>query len=325
MTKSITGNMQAAKRTSAVQAGNVGASAKKTAKANAQSKAKSKGKKKSSASWGVKHVLATFYAPTFPPTTEPLPGVPDAIEALRHAYVQLTRDGENATTQTDIETQEQTANDKENLNSDVPGAMADPPITDEHKIAQTKAENTEVLTDDTLAKRSFRPSRRVERPSRAKRYGLLAGVNEVTRALERRSVSVVAVARDVGTSILISHLPALCAASGALMVPIPDDGRKLGAAMGLGRASVVAIVKDNNAGPSDEGNKPLPAPLKHLTHVWSQLASPLNFPWLPSLNKPNGDQNTKGAQLTFQQPVLIPHRNKVKREVLGVPEEDDTN
>lgn len=326
MTKSNADNRKSVKQSRVSQTEKVGAAlAKKTAKANAKSKAKSKGKKKSPASWGIKHVLATHYAPTFPPISEPQPNVLNAIEALHQAYVQLTHDSENVKVQAGEKVQELTTG-RGCPNSEGIESIQYTPTTGGPKLIQTKAGTKESLTDGTLSEQSHRRFRESERPPRLKPYGLLVGINEVTRALERQAVSVAAVARDVGTTILISHLPALCATSGALMVPVADDGRRLGAAVGLGRASVVAIAKDDKDIASDGENKAIPEPLKNLARIWSQLASPLNFSWLPSLNKLNGDADSKQkAQLLFQKPVLIPHRDKVKREVLGIPEEETTN
>lgn len=326
MTKSNTGNRQSVKQPRLSQSEKVGAVlAKKTAKADAKSKAKSKGKKKSSASWGIKHVLATHYAPTFPPISEPQSNVLNAIEALHQAYVQLSHDSEKAKVQADGKVQEHTT-DRGCPNSEGTESMEDTPTTTGPKLIQTKARTKESPTNGTLSEQGHRRFPKSERPPRLKPYGLLVGINEVTRALERQGVSVAAVARDVGTTILISHLPALCATSGALLVPVPDDGRRLGAAVGVGRASVVAIAKDNKDAASNEENKAIPEPLKNLAHIWSQLASPLNFSWLPSLDKQNGDANSKQkAQLLFQKPVLIPHRDKVKREVLGIPEGESMN
>lgn len=319
MTKKSAPDKRPVKHASTPQPQPPGSLAKKIAKANAKSKSskKVKGKGKSG-SWGIKHVLATPYAPTLPPVTKLRPDEPDAIEALRQAYAQLTGNGDGVASHAPGKARARTALDENGQSTHGPGEAQNDSTAVDDEADLTETDPVAGMTNEKESKRrkrNFRIAANV--PACRKPYGLLVGVNEVTRALEKCRVSVVAMARDVGTSVLISHLPALCATSGASLVALPDDGSKLGAAIGLRRALVVGISK--------EKDKPLPLPLKNLTVAWSKVATPLDFPWLPTTNEKNNSGNKQTDKLTFHKPTLIPHRNKAKREVLGIPADSATD
>lgn len=318
--------------------------AKNVAGTNKSRRNKSKGDKskgKRSGPWGVKQVLATPFAPTLPPIITPtscsgatvegkietsgtgfLSGTANAIEALRLACAQLAHTAAHRA-RTDAEVP---PSKEVNKGGDICGegtcvvGHEASPASSEIK-AKGRPDSKSEQTKPRVGR--FQKDRFHRKP-----YGLLVGINEVTRALERRVVSVVALARDTGSSILISHIPALCAASRAHLVAVADDGSKLGAAIGLRSALVVAILRGVDANTSEAiVEKALPPPLKDLADLWIRLSSPLNFPWLlPNESCPRDDNGSASQiKLEFQRPVLIPHRNKARREILGVPPEETGN
>ena len=74
------------------------------------------------------------------------------------------------------------------------------------------------------------------------------GVNEVTKAVERGVVSLVAIASDVNPKELVMHLPVLCEEKGVECVQDVASREELGAAAGLAVPTVcVAITKAGDA------------------------------------------------------------------------------
>jgi large subunit ribosomal protein L7Ae len=74
------------------------------------------------------------------------------------------------------------------------------------------------------------------------------GVNEVTKAVERGNAKLVAIASDVNPKELVMHLPILCEEKGVQCVQDVGSREELGAAAGLGVATVtVAITKVGDA------------------------------------------------------------------------------
>ncbi|KAL0222028.1 hypothetical protein RCL1_001882 [Eukaryota sp. TZLM3-RCL] len=68
---------------------------------------------------------------------------------------------------------------------------------------------------------------------------LVVGINAVSKAMERRSLSCCIIAKDVKPASIISHIPALAYHSNTCLVPIPSCSLQLGTI--LGSKSVIAI------------------------------------------------------------------------------------
>ena len=75
------------------------------------------------------------------------------------------------------------------------------------------------------------------------------GTNEVTKAVEKGEVKLVAIAKDVSPKEIVMHIPILCEEKGVLCAEVPSR-EELGAAAGLhvGTASI-AIMQEGEAKP----------------------------------------------------------------------------
>ena len=82
----------------------------------------------------------------------------------------------------------------------------------------------------------------------AKSTGKIAkGTNEVTKAIERGTASLVAIAKDVTPPEIVLHLPVLSKEKGILCVEVPSK-TELGASAGLGvGAACVAITREGES------------------------------------------------------------------------------
>lgn len=132
---------------------------------------------------------------------------------------------------------------------------------------------------------------------------ILCGINEVTRALERREVALVIVCRDVNPALLVAHLPVLCFSTNTKLVVMPGDGTDLGAVIGSHRLLVFGIAKDKGEMTDDvvvgEGNLFADKLIERLT----PLAAKLEFPWLSANSNPD-------SVPPFPKPLTVPHRKK---------------
>jgi large subunit ribosomal protein L7Ae len=72
---------------------------------------------------------------------------------------------------------------------------------------------------------------------------LRRGTNEVTKAIERKQVTLVVIAEDVEPAEIVAHLPALCDEKGIPYVYVPSK-LELGAATGLDVGSAAIAVVD---------------------------------------------------------------------------------
>ncbi|RMD45819.1 50S ribosomal protein L7ae [Candidatus Pacearchaeota archaeon] len=73
------------------------------------------------------------------------------------------------------------------------------------------------------------------------------GVNEVTKAVERKTAKLVVVAKDVEPKEITAHLPILCKDNGIKIVEA-DSKEKLGISVGISRpAAAVAVVEPGEA------------------------------------------------------------------------------
>lgn len=68
------------------------------------------------------------------------------------------------------------------------------------------------------------------------------GVNEVTKAIERKTASLVVVAKDVEPKEIVAHIPILCKEKG-IKYEEADSKEKLGIAAGIGvPCATIAVV-----------------------------------------------------------------------------------
>lgn len=73
------------------------------------------------------------------------------------------------------------------------------------------------------------------------------GTNEVTKASEKATASLVVIAKDVNPKEIVMHLPVLCKEKGIVCVEVPSK-EELGVAAGLAVSTVaVAIVNEGDA------------------------------------------------------------------------------
>lgn len=143
----------------------------------------------------------------------------------------------------------------------------------------------------------------VPKPSSKKPKRVLCGINEVTRALERREVALIIVCRDVNPALLVAHLPVLCFSANAKLVVMPGDGTDLGTVIGSHRLLVFGIAKEKAEMTDDvsvgEGDLFADKLIARLT----PLAVKLEFPWLSANANPD-------AVPPFPKPLTVPHRKK---------------
>ncbi|HLD88658.1 MAG TPA: 50S ribosomal protein L7Ae [Candidatus Nanoarchaeia archaeon] len=73
------------------------------------------------------------------------------------------------------------------------------------------------------------------------------GTNEVTKAVEKGTAKLVAIAKDVSPPEIVMHLPLICEEKGVPCVEVPSKS-ELGAAAGINVPTVsVAIVQEGEA------------------------------------------------------------------------------
>ena len=73
------------------------------------------------------------------------------------------------------------------------------------------------------------------------------GSNEVTKAIERGTAKLVAVAKDVSPPEIVMHIPLLCKEKGILYVEV-NSKQELGAAAGINvPTTTIAIVNEGDA------------------------------------------------------------------------------
>lgn len=113
--------------------------------------------------------------------------------------------------------------------------------------------------------------------------GILVGMNEVTRGLERGNVALVVVARDSSPPILISHLPALCYMQNAALVPACGNGDDIAAALGVKKLLAFGFLRPEMV---QEAATRLRS--KALLDKLTPHATLLDFPWLAVAK---GDRN----------------------------------
>lgn len=139
------------------------------------------------------------------------------------------------------------------------------------------------------------------RKSCKKPAGLLAGLNEVTRGLERGEVSLVVVARDVTPALLVAHIPVLCFVCGAALVVMPGDGTDVGEVLGTRRVLALGVRK---MGEGEMGHGEDVA--GRLLEGLNPLATRLDYPWLAAAKRKG-----KEGGLRFPELRMVAHRSKM--------------
>ncbi len=127
------------------------------------------------------------------------------------------------------------------------------------------------------------------------------GVNQVTKELERETLALVVLARDVMPSILVAHIPVLCFTQCAKLVVVPGDGADIGEAFGIRRMLAFAVTKSVELKKED-----FPVAADILQNVCS-YAVPLEYPWLAAAKG-------KGPVPSFPEPKMQPHKSILQQE-----------
>lgn len=218
---------------------------KKKKKSDGITKPGAGGKKKL---WGAKDVLHSPFALTFPPA---LAGSADAICAILRAAFPTPPLRRPRVPR--------------------PAADAAPPAADasQPEAVENEAGSGSESSGSSVAAARAAPPKIVRPP------GLLVGMNEVTKGLERRRVAVVVAARDVTPPVLIAHLPGLCYMRDAALVPFSGNGDDVAAALGVKKLLAFALVLPEfvSEGPEREA-------VEKLVVAVGPHTVKLDFPWL---------------------------------------------
>ncbi|KAI0566557.1 Ribosomal protein L7A/L8 [Gracilaria domingensis] len=170
---------------------------------------------------------------------------------------------------------------------------------------------------EPFARRESRPSRRARNHERIrneqevgrkaeqrmskKPLRILCGINEVTRALEKKKVELVIVSRDVTPSFLITHIPVLCFLNSATLVVLSGDGTELGHILGTRRLLALCILKEIS------GNSEKSQSVDFLVEKLKPYSVVLDYPWLAAIR---GETTPR-----LPDPSMVPH--KTKKELLA--------
>eukprot|EP01006_Ploeotia_vitrea_P053294 TRINITY_DN67774_c11_g11_i1.p1 TRINITY_DN67774_c11_g11~~TRINITY_DN67774_c11_g11_i1.p1 ORF type:complete len:278 (+),score=99.57 TRINITY_DN67774_c11_g11_i1:12-845(+) len=128
------------------------------------------------------------------------------------------------------------------------------------------------------------------------RVGVLVGINQVTRALEKTRVAVVVLCQDIRPAAIASHVHVLCARRGVPLLVLPDNASvKLGQLLGTRVASAIALraldVSGGEEGKLEEHDAKRVAEfrdnVRKLARVLQSHAAVPKQPWMP-----HSDQNT---------------------------------
>lgn len=223
-------------------------------------KPKADGKKKV---WGTKNVLHSPFSLAFPPA---LAGSADAvIDVLKKVFpeppmVRPFAPKPCAKDRDDTDELSNSSNDSECMRDDKEDVETPVEDVGDRQSGQTSANNRD--TEKSTAS-SKRPA------------GILVGMNEVTKGLEKGNVALVVAARDSSPPILIAHLPALCYMRDAALVPACGNGDDIAAAFGVKKVLAFGILRPEKV---EEGAIRLRS--QTLLENLKPHATPLNFPWL---------------------------------------------
>lgn len=224
----------------------------------------SDGKKKKV--WGAKNVLHSPFSLAFPPA---LAGSADAvIDVLKAAFPEppMLRPPMSRARAKDVDDSEDLS--KSSNHSEIEGVSDDngdgeTPVAlglGEHQGIQPRADDKETAKTSVSTKRPA---------------GILVGMNEVTKGLEKGNVVLVVAARDSSPPILISHLPALCYMQSAALVSASGNGDDIAAALGVKKLLAFGILRPEKV---EEGALRLRT--QTLMETLRPHATPLDFPWL---------------------------------------------
>jgi hypothetical protein len=213
--------------------------------------------------WGTKNVLHSPFALSFPPA---LAGSADAVCAVVRAAFPtppLLRPPLQRPPVEDSDDRSSSSEAADAKMGDNPAGVG--PGADDPATAAAPPAAAELAGAGGEAKASA-----PRRPA-----GMLFGMNEVTRGLERGIVRLVVAARDVSPPVLIAHLPALCYMKDAELVPFSGGGGDVASIFGVKRLMAFALV--NPADVPEGRDREL---VRQLADGLRPHASDLDFPWL---------------------------------------------
>lgn len=148
-------------------------------------------------------------------------------------------------------------------------------------------------------------------PSRKKPEGLVIGLNQVSKCLERDELRLVVVARDV-MPVLVSHIPVLCFLKETILVVVANSGVEIGVLLGSNRALAFGILKEDNDKMAKMGIR-----VKHnmakLTDEISSYAVHLSYPWLLPQSKRKEEDGIPKLQEMTMKPHLSIRKSEAKR------------
>ncbi|CAN8077140.1 unnamed protein product [Agarophyton chilense] len=131
---------------------------------------------------------------------------------------------------------------------------------------------------------------------RKKPKRVICGLNEVTRALEKKTMELVIVSRDVTPSFLITHIPILCYVNSANLVVLSGDGTELGHILGTRRLLALGILKKVSVDSESTQSEDV------LLGKLEPYRSTLEYPWLAAIR---GEKTPN-----LPDPSMVPHKTK---------------
>jgi ribosomal protein L7Ae-like RNA K-turn-binding protein len=130
-------------------------------------------------------------------------------------------------------------------------------------IADTKQRGVNMRTEVDSSSSARRP------------HGILVGMNEVTKGLEKGHVALVVAARDASPPILLAHLPALCYMQDAALIAASGNGDDIASVLGVKKLLSFALLRPERVQEGESRQL-----VQRLVGVLRPHATKLNFPWL---------------------------------------------
>lgn len=219
------------------------------------------GKKKA---WGAKNVLHSPFSLVFPPA---LAGSADAvIDILKKAFPEPPMFRHSAPKPPKEKFDDANCSSSSN-DSEIEGKQ------DEMEVVEKPA--VDGVDGRIVPREAADGGNGKSSPSSKRPVGMLVGMNEVTRGLEKGKVALVVAARDSSPPILTAHLPALCYMQDAALVSASGNGDDIATALGVKKLLAFAILR-----PEKVEECTLKQRTQTLIDSLQPHATALNFPWL---------------------------------------------
>lgn len=138
--------------------------------------------------------------------------------------------------------------------------------------------------------------------NRVKPQGLVLGLNEVTKKLERNELALAVVARDV-LPVLISHIPVLCFLKNVKLVFVQNIGTELAVVFGSRTVIAFGLTKDA----VERGSGDISSAASRLYNSVEKFAVKIRYPWLSAARG-------AGPVPQLPEPEMKPHPSIRKEE-----------